>query len=167
MEHTIFVSRVCWVRMLAAGDQAPTFSLADLNGSEHTLDGMLAQGPVLVVLYKVSCPVCQLAMPYLQRIAGGGLRIVTISQDDAEATRRFMATFGIEMLTLLDTKASGYPVSNGFRITHVPSLFLVEPDGMISFAGQGFHKAELEALAERAGSPIFRPEDNVPAWKAG
>jgi len=128
---------------------------------------MLENGPVLVVLYKVSCPVCQLALPYLQRISGGELQIVTISQDDGPATTRFMSAFGVSMAALLDTQNSGYRVSNAFGITHVPSLFLIEPDGVISFAGSGFHKAELEALAARAGSPMFRPEDNVPAWKAG
>jgi len=49
----------------------------------------------------------------------------------------------------------------------VPSLFLVEQDGKISKAFQGFSKRDIEALGERAGSPIFRPEDNVPEWKAG
>jgi peroxiredoxin len=153
--------------MLAAGDQAPAFSVPDLGGTTHTLTALLENGPALVVLYKISCPVCQLALPYLQRISSGGLQIVTISQDDVPATTRFMTAFGVGMLTLLDTQASGYPVSNAFGITNVPSLFLVESDGVISFAGSGFHKAQLEALAARAGSPIFRPDEDVPAWKAG
>jgi peroxiredoxin len=153
--------------MLAAGDKAPTFTLPDLDGTTHTLADTLNNGPVLVVLYKVSCPVCQLALPYLQRISGGGLQIVTISQDDGPATARFMSAFGISMPALLDTRQSGYQVSNAFGITHVPSLFLIESDAMISYAGAGFNKAELEALAARAGTPMFRPDDNVPAWKAG
>jgi peroxiredoxin len=153
--------------MLAAGDQAPTFSLSDLSGTTHALTAMLESGPVLAVLYKVSCPVCQLALPYLQRISARGLQIVTISQDDGPATTRFMSAFGLSMQTLLDTREAGYRVSNAFGITHVPSLFLIEPDGVISFAGSGFNKADLEAVADRAGSPIFRADDNVPAWKAG
>jgi peroxiredoxin len=153
--------------MLAAGDQAPTFSLSDLSGTTHALTALLRKGPVLAVLYKVSCPVCQLTLPFLQRIAGGGLQVVTISQDDVPATNRFMSAFGLSMLTLLDTKESGYRVSNAFGITHVPSLFLIEPDGVISFAGSGFNKTDLEALAARAASPMFRADDNVPAWKAG
>jgi peroxiredoxin len=153
--------------MLAAGDKAPPFSLPDVDGSAHSLAEMLKNGPVLAILYKVSCPVCQLALPYLERICQGGLQLVTICQDDAAAAKKFNSAFGISMPTLLDTKASGYGVSNAFGITNVPSLFLIEADGVISYAGHGFHKAELEALAARAGSPIFRAEDNVPAWKAG
>ena len=153
--------------MLAAGDKAPAFSLSDLQGTPHSLADLLPNGPALVVLYKVSCPVCQLTLPYLERISNGGLQLVAISQDDASATQRFMSAFGLTMLTLLDTQRSGYPVSNAFGIDHVPSLFLVEPDGVISLAGSGFRKTELESLAERAGSPIFRPNEDVPAWKAG
>jgi peroxiredoxin len=153
--------------MLAAGDHAPAFSLPDLNGSQHSLKEMLQGGPVLVALYKVSCPVCHLALPYLQRISGGGLQIVAVSQDDAAPTALFMKTFGVRILTLLDAYESGYPVSNAFGVDQVPSLFLVETDGVISFAGSGFRKTEFEALAMRAGSRMFQPEESVPAWKPG
>jgi peroxiredoxin len=153
--------------MLAAGDPAPAFSLPDLSGTKHTLAQMLSHGPVLAVLYKVSCPVCQLIFPFLQRISNKGFQTVAISQDDASATSGFAKTFGVKMLTLLDSPQSGYPVSNAFGITHVPSLFLIETDGVISYAGAGFQKTELEALSARAGSPMFRPEEDVPAWRAG
>lgn len=103
--------------MLAAGYTAPAFSLPDLNGTTHTLAEMLPQGPVLMVLYKVSCPVCQLTLPYLQRIYNSGLQVVAISQDDASPTTGFVRAFGVRMLTLLDTQESGYPVSNAFGIT--------------------------------------------------
>jgi peroxiredoxin len=153
--------------MLAAGDKAPAFSLPDLNGDRYSLAELLRHGPVLVTLYKVSCPVCQLTLPYLERISHHGIQIVAICQDDAAAAARFMSAFGVTMLTLLDTHASGYPVSNAFGIEYVPSLFLVETDGVISLASTGFRKTELEALAARAGSQIFRPDESVPAWKAG
>jgi peroxiredoxin len=153
--------------MLAAGDRAPAFSLLDLSGARYSLAELLRHGPALVTLYKVGCPVCQLTLPYLERISHGGIQSVAISQDDAAATARFISAFGVSMLTLLDTYESGYTVSNAFGITHVPSLFLVETDGVISLAGSGFRKTELEALAARAGTPIFRPDENVPAWKAG
>jgi peroxiredoxin len=153
--------------MLAAGDHAPAFSLPDLNGSQHSLQEMLQRGPVLVALYKVSCPVCHLALPYLQRISTGGLQIVAISQDGAAATALFMKTFGVSMLTLLDTYESGYPVSNAFGVDQVPALFLIETGGAISFAGSGFRKTEFEEVAMRAGTLIFRTDEHVPAWKPG
>ena len=144
--------------MLAAGSTAPKF---------ESLDERLKNGPVLVAIYKISCPVCQLTLPFLTRIANGGLQILAISQDDAAATNRFEARFGVSLPTVLDREDEKYPIGNAFGITHVPSLFLIEPDGVISMTSEGFVKAELEAIAARAGAPIFRADETVPAWKAG
>jgi peroxiredoxin len=153
--------------MLSSGSIAPGFTLEDLDGTPHSLGGLLQNGPVLLVFYKISCPVCQMTLPCLDRIAQGSLQIVAISQDDASATRRFQARFGGHMLTLLDRSQDIYPASNAFRISHVPSLFLIEPDRTISQVIEGFVKEELESIALRAGMPIFRAEEAVPAWKAG
>jgi peroxiredoxin len=146
--------------MLEAGANAPFFALGEIAD-------ILSRGPTLIVLYKISCPVCQLAMPYLERIAGGSLQVIAISQDDEQGTHRFRETFHLTMPTLLDRAEAGYPVSNAFGISHVPSLFLVEPDGKISLASQGFVKRDFEAIGQRAGIAPFRPEDSVPESKAG
>ena len=153
--------------MLSVNSKAPQFTLNDLDGVSHSRAATLQRGPVLLILSKLSCPVCQLTLPFLSRIAGGGIQIVTISQDDASSTRRFQSKFGVNLPTLLDLEEENYPVSNSFGITHVPSLFLVESDGTISFVSEGFVKKDLESLAERAGLPVFRQEETVPAWKAG
>jgi peroxiredoxin len=153
--------------MLAAGTKAPEFALDDMAGGKRGLSEILAKGPALVVLYKISCPTCQMAMPYIERISKGSLKVVGISQDDSRGTARFQENLGLTMPTLLDRESEGFPASNGFGITHVPSLFLVEPDGTISSSSTGFSKHEFEALGKRAGVETFRPEDHVPEWKAG
>lgn len=151
--------------MLAAGDKAPDFTLDTLDGSKESLKGLLRRGPVLLTFFKVSCPVCQLALPFLDRIGKGSLPVVAISQDDERATRHFHQTYGISLPTLLDRDR--YVVSNGFGIEHVPTAFLVEPDGVISSVVEGFRKADLEAIGLRSGIVTFRETEAVPAWKAG
>jgi len=154
--------------MVSEGDRAPAFLLTALDGEKKSLSEILQQGPALLIFYKISCPICQLTAPYIQRLAAGrGLQVVGISQDDESATQGFNQRFGVTFPTLLDQSKEGYPASNSFGISSVPSLFLVEQDGKISKAFQGFSKRDIEALGDRAGSPIFRPEDNVPEWKAG
>ncbi|MGH9611943.1 MAG: peroxiredoxin family protein [Bryobacteraceae bacterium] len=155
--------------MLKSGVQAPSFELPDLDGKSRSLDEMLADGmPLLLAFFKVSCPVCQLAFPFLERMAGGGgVRFVAISQDDAAATQKFHQRFSVTFPTLLDSARAGYPASNAFQITNVPSLFLIEPDGAISLAISGFSRRDLEALGKRSGAPPFRPDEHVPEWKAG
>ena len=153
--------------MLAAGVAAPEFELRDIEGNPYSLKSLTQDGPVLLALFKISCPVCQLTLPYLERISKGRLRIVAISQDDARATAKFKEKYGITLPTLLDPEEAGYPVSNAFKITHVPSLFLVAPGGVIERSGAGFRKSELEEFAHRSGVRVFNENENVPAWKAG
>jgi peroxiredoxin len=153
--------------MLKAGAKAPQFTLADMQGEKHSLSEMLARGPVLLALYKISCPTCQFAFPFLDRIAKGSLQVVGISQNDEKGTAKFQKSYDLKMPMLLDPESDGYKVSNAFGISYVPSVFLVEPDGKISLAMEGFVKGDMEAIGKRAGVAPFGPEDHVPEWKAG
>jgi peroxiredoxin len=89
--------------MLEAGVRAPSFELKSLDGGKKSLEDILASGPALLAFYKVSCPVCQLAFPYLERLAGGtSLQLIAISQDDDSTTKSFNQRFGVTFPTLLD-----------------------------------------------------------------
>ena len=156
---------------LTAGQHAPDFQLDDLNGGKRTLSELLAETPVFLAFFKVSCPTCQFTLPFLERmyrgLTGGGARMFAVSQDDAEATREFHREFGITMPTLLDSARHGYPASNAYLLSYVPSMFLIDRDGRISWSLVGFHKKELEALGSRLGVAPFRPEERVPEMKSG
>jgi peroxiredoxin len=154
--------------VVEAGAQAPSFQLAGLDESARSLDDILAGGPALLAFYKISCPVCQLTAPYLQRLAvSTAIQVIGISQDDASATRGFLQRFGVTFPTLLDLSSENYPASNAYGITSVPSLFLLERDGTVARAIQGFSKRDLEEIGVRAGVAPFGPDDQVPEWKAG
>ena len=155
-----------------SGSPAPGFRLSRLEGGETggeaTLADLTAGGRVLLVFFKVTCPVCQLTLPFLERIhAAGTLAICGISQNDARDTREFKSYFGVTFPMLLDSEDEEYPASNAYGISSVPSMFLVEPDGEISRVIEGWNKMDMEALGAAAGMTLFQPEENVPAWKAG
>lgn len=151
--------------MLADGAVAPDFSLDGWSLSEA-----LRKGPVLLAFFKISCPTCQLAFPFLQRlndsVAPEALQIVPISQDNRAGTSQFQDRLGISIPVQLDP-APAYAASNLYGIRNVPSLFLIEPRGVISMAVNGFSKRHLETLAERFGTPIFHPGEDVPAFRPG
>lgn len=156
---------------LTAGDRAPDFRLTDLaGGSEKTLGDLLKAGPVFLAFFKVSCPTCQYTLPFLERIhrgAEGATQLFAVSQDDAESTREFHQEFGITMPTLLDGARFGYPASNAYGLSHVPSMFLIERDGAISWSLVGFNRKEFEALGEKLGFRPFKPGERVPEMKSG
>jgi peroxiredoxin len=153
------------------GIGAKTFELTSVSGETLRLEDLLAKGPAVAVFFKVSCPTCQLAMPYVQRIldsAGSvGPQLIAVSQDDAASTREFLKHFGVRARTLIDPAKQGYLLSNAFRIEHVPTFFVLRADGTVEHSFTGFVKSELAALGERFGTETFRADENVPALKPG
>lgn len=156
--------------MLTEGATAPDFALQNLSGNRRTLAQIADGRPVLLTFYKVSCPTCQFTLPFLERMYRGAtdaMGMYTVSQDDAESTREFQQEFGITIPTLLDSDEEGYPASNAYGLSHVPSMFLIEPDGRISQAFMGFDKRALEQLGQRLGAAPFEPGEYVPEFKSG
>jgi peroxiredoxin len=155
-------------RVLEAGSRAPEFRLQLLDGGTSTLVEILAGGPALLVFFKISCPVCQMTFPFLERIhQAGAARIFAISQNDAAATREFHQEFGVTIPTLLDTEDEGFPASNDYGISSVPTMFLVAPGGTIQSTIEGWRKKDIEQLAAAGVAGLFRPGEYVPEWKAG
>ncbi len=127
-----------------------------------------ATGPSLIAFFKITCPICQLTFPFLERIAAAGtLPVYGISQNDADDTREFNDEFGITFPTLLDQEVDNFPASNGFGISSVPTIFLIERDGTVSRSIEGWQKKEIEWLGGQAGVSVIRATESVPVWKAG
>ena len=158
------------------GNVAPGFSLKGLDGKGYALPELLKQGPVVAAFFKISCPVCQFTFPFLERLytryGGDGVTFLGISQDDARSTKEFAREYGVTFPMALDEK--GYPASNAYGLTSVPSIFLVDPDGTVRVSCMGFDKNDLETigaeLAQRkriAATTLFTPHETVPAHKPG
>ena len=155
-------------QLLKTGSRAPDFRLLRVDGQETSLRDITAKGPALLAFFKISCPVCQLTAPFLDRIsAAGSLPIYGVSQNGPEDTREFNRRFGVSFPVLLDSEENGYQVSNAFGITSVPTMFLIERDGTVSNVIEGWVKRDVAELGGRAGVNPFRESDNVPEWKAG
>lgn len=156
--------------MLAQGTFAPDCQLDGLEGETWSLHNALGKSPVLLVFFKISCPVCQFTFPFLQRLADGAQsgapQIVAVSQDDAAGTAQFRKRFHLSLPAVLD-KAWSFVVSSAFGISQVPSLFLVEPDGRISLASEGFSRADMEKLGARFGVVPFQAHEQIPALRPG
>ena len=161
---------------LPSGTNAPPITLTDTSGKKRSLAETLHNGPVLAAFFKVSCPTCQFTMPFLsrlqQRYGGSKFTLLGISQDDARDTREFCEEYGLKFPCLLDE--SGYPVSNEYGLTNVPTMFWINPDGQIQQTSVGFSKADLEKMAAQAahvtGNPpasLFKPGEVIPEMKPG
>lgn len=159
------------IRMLDTGARAPDVRFEDWDRTCRPLTEILNSGPALLAFYKVSCPTCQLAFPFLERIyqeaPDTDVQMFAVSQDDAEATQEFRDRFGVSFPVLFDSDHQNWEASNGFGISRVPSIFLVERDGTISWTMEGYSKKDFESLGARFDVKPFRPDEQVPEWKSG
>jgi len=162
---------------LTAWTAAPDFTLTGLDDKAFSLKEALARGPVVLAFFKISCPVCQYAFPFLQRIyqahAGRGATIIGISQDNKRDTLSFMKEFGVTFPVLLDDSNS-YPVSNAYGITNVPTVFWIGQDGQIEISSVGWSRKDIEQIhrrmSEMNGSgaiSLFKPGEDVRDFRAG
>jgi peroxiredoxin len=155
-------------QLLDTGARAPEFRLPLVGGGEASLADLISHGPVLLTFFKVTCPICQLTFPFLERLhRAGTMPIYGVSQNDDEDSREFNREFGVTFPTLLDREEGGFRVSNAFGISSVPTMFLVERDGTIARVIEGWRKKEIEWLGAKVGAAPFRRGENVPEWKAG
>jgi peroxiredoxin len=53
---------------LTTGAEAPEFELKTLDGKRVSLGEELSRGAVVLAFFKVSCPTCQYAFPFLERL---------------------------------------------------------------------------------------------------
>lgn len=161
---------------LAVGATAPDFKLKSLHGDIVSLASLLDRGPAVVVFFKVSCPTCQYALPFYERLfqtyKKGKVSLIAVSQNNVEDTATFAREYGITFPMLMDDIP--YPVSNAYGLTNVPTIFWIEPDGEIAVTSAGWSKADFEKInrlmaehSAMAAPLLFRPNEDVRDFRAG
>jgi peroxiredoxin len=162
---------------LSIGTLAPGFTLPGMEGKQFSLKDALTRGPILAAFFKISCPVCQFALPFLERIyktyGNRNFTIIGISQNDKKDTASFTREYGITFPVLLDDTGT-YPVSNAYGLTNVPSIFWIAQDGEIEMSSVGWSRSDIDDInrkaAETSGEqlhPVFHTGENVPDFRAG
>ncbi len=162
---------------LVEGKAAPDFSLPAMDGSTFSLKEALAKGPVVLAFFKISCPTCQYAFPFLQRIykayGGKNVTFVGVSQNSQKDTASFLREFGVTFPVLLDDTHS-YPASNAYGLTNVPTVFWVAQDGEIEVSSVGWSSKEMDEINAKAAQalgdsvkPVFRAGEQVIEFRAG
>ena len=162
---------------LTTGALAPEFTLPTTHGTEFSLEDALQRGSLVAVFFKVSCPVCQYTLPYLERLyhayKNQGVTLVGISQNDRKDTLAFMKEYGITFPVLLDDTGK-YPVSNAYGLTNVPTLFWIASDREIEISSVGWSRKDIEEINQRMAdaaatrkAPVFQAGEQVADFRAG
>ena len=154
---------------IVPGTQVSDVSLKTTGGATLTLSKVLQSESLIVLAFlKVSCPVCQFAFPYLERLhrAYPQRAIWGVSQDDLDNAMSFARAYGCTFPILLDEDLC---VTTKFGVNIVPSIFLVDKSGQVKISSVGFTKDDLEqinkSLSEISDKPLkalFTEADDVP-----
>ncbi len=162
---------------LTTGNHAPDFELRAMDGRRFVLHEELAHGPIVLAFFKVSCPTCQYAFPFLERLERAyghkGVRIFGVSQNNPRDTAAFIKEFGVTFPVLLDDTEK-YPASNAYGLTNVPTIFWIAQDGEIEISSVGWVKADFAAInrkmaetGQTSPAAVFQPGEDVRDFRAG
>jgi peroxiredoxin len=129
------------------GKPAPDFAVvAAANGKGRVALSKLRGKVVLVDFWGTFCEPCKKSFPKLQdlntKYASSGLRIVGISEDDAdekESIPGFATTYGAKFAVGWD---EGKSIAKSYRPETMPTSFLIDKNGVVRYAHVGYHDGE-------------------------
>lgn len=147
------------VELLSVGAAAPPFRLKDTAGTRYSYGKGGSGKPLLLLFFSVFCEPCRAVLPVLQKIQekylNRRLDVVAISLDGtvlqgviAGFAKQEKYTFRV----LLDEESGQqlFRVAEAYRVTEMPTVYVVDGRGRISFAGTGRVPEETIEKAVRA-----------------
>lgn len=145
-------------------------SLPDLAGETRPLSATWADGPALILVGHTGCDTTRFTLPFVDRVhrrREPATSVTVVLQDEPEAARELKERLGLDLPVLLEP--APYALAAALRLTTVPTLYQVGPDGRIEAAVEAFQRDGLEQGARRLGvaGPLFTPEDRAPVSRPG
>jgi thiol-disulfide isomerase/thioredoxin len=143
---------------LAPGAVAPAFRLPDVLGTKYSFGEEGAKKPLLLAFFSVFCDPCRADLPILQKIQekyGGDIDVAAVSLDGVPlkaVVAGFAKQEGYTFRVLLDEgdEKRMFQVADAYRVTEMPTLFLVDRGGKVTFAGMGRFTEETIEKAVQA-----------------
>lgn len=151
------------LKLLPPGTPAPSFNLPDLAGNHVSLNAFC--GParsiplinktrqiVILSFWATYCLPCAIEIPELEKFAkkhaGDSVKILLVSIDEQadDIVAPFVQRFNYTLQVLLDSYRK---TSARYGVKGLPSLFVIDQDGVIRFASSGYdNKTDLEQTLE-------------------
>lgn len=149
------------------GTDAVSFSLADLNGRQFSMDKL--RGKVVVIDFWASwCGPCRETMPHVEKLhkefKDKGVVVLGINDEKVADAKQFVQKHGYTFPTLIDAESS---VSEQYGVQAIPQTLVIDRDGKIvaQFFGTGQAgnlrdtvKELLEVKAENNTKPAAKKQ---------
>ncbi len=142
-------------------DEAPDFTLKDLDGEEYTLAEILEESIVLLDFGRFTCLPCRDTAVMLQTLheeyGDKGVRIFQVNLDGPVAERvlpNAKYEHGVTFPVLLDAE---YEVAEAYRVEAIPFLVLIDQERIVRFVHPGYEEEVADEL--RGLFDEYRPKE--------
>jgi peroxiredoxin len=149
------------------GKQAPDFKLKGLDGTEFTLAEYRGKKSVVVSFWASWCGPCRFEIPALANFyrqkhqPDSAFEVLAVSIDeDAEDARGAAKEWDVPFPVLVD---SDHTVADAYGVEGIPTIFVIDKDGMIKFGHVGYEMGMEFAVAQQLGIqyiPVTGAEGN-------
>lgn len=132
-------------RTPSVGDEAPDFTLKNLDGEEVSLSDFKGQ-PVLINFWATWCGPCRIEMPIIeamyQKYGDEGFVVLAVDvQESITVVQSFVDSMGLTFPILLDLKGD---VADGpYRIRAFPTSYFVGRDGKLTAVHRGMMTEQI------------------------
>jgi thiol-disulfide isomerase/thioredoxin len=131
---------------LEVGRKAPSFSLADLNGRQVSLDQFKGR-VVMLDFWATWCAPCRQSMPALENLQKefhDNLSLLAINLGESpDQVRNFVRLKNIQSVVLLDADGK---VGQAYRSDSIPMQVLVDQQGVVKHVQIGYAPAVQQLL---------------------
>ncbi|MDD5772805.1 MAG: TlpA disulfide reductase family protein [bacterium] len=119
-------------QFMAVGDEAPGFSILDMNGNKVSLKSLLNGKEVVLNFWASWCPECRAEVSRLKEFSEkykDKIEIVGINLEESKETvQSFIESNGIKYKILLDSNGK---TAKLYMVRGVPTNILINKDGLI------------------------------------
>jgi peroxiredoxin len=144
-----------------SGKTAPDFSLPALDGHTVSMADYRGKKKLVVAFWASWCGPCRAEMPALGRLYAAAhkedsdFEVLAISVDDERpAAAAFAEQLKMPYPVLLDPDMKA---ANAFQVESIPTSFVIEPDGKITYAKVGYGPGEEMIVAQQLGIRDYMP----------
>lgn len=134
---------------IRAGDNAPNFSLKDIDGNKVTLDQFRGK-TVVIAFWSTWCSRCEEELSFLKENFGNrrDVAVLLVNQDaersvSIERVRSIKEKLGITFPILMD---EGLALWDGFGINALPTSVVIGKNGIVRMVEPNFYWASPERL---------------------
>ena len=145
-------SMLIWIGASRA-EQAPQFTLRDLDGALYSLEEELANGPIVIEIWATWCTPCIKMLPKLQEISHDykdrGVRVFTINMDgarNAPKIRPFLQRHKLKLPVLIDQTNE---VMRQFQLSALSATLIITPEGEVVYKHQGYKPGDEKKVRRK------------------